>query len=85
MNDKLESNLILEAAEVLEAIRDSGVALPENWRWPLIDELRGIELTLKYREPTLEDVIELRNCNLWGAPKWLDALKQLGFYRKVQP
>lgn len=39
----------------------------------------------QYREPTIEDVIELRNCNLWGAPKWLDALKQLGFYRKVQP
>lgn len=38
-----------------------------------------------YREPTLEDVIELRNCNLWGAPKWLDALKQLGFVRKVTP
>ena len=33
---------IREAGEVLEAVGASGVALPENWRWPLADELHGI-------------------------------------------
>ena len=36
------ASIISEAAEVLEAVGASGVALPDNWRWPLADELSGI-------------------------------------------
>lgn len=38
----IEAEIIREAAEVLAAVADSGVPLPDNWRWPLIDELSGI-------------------------------------------
>jgi hypothetical protein len=41
--NKLEqvTSLLREAAEVLEAVGVSGVPLPDNWRWPLADELLG--------------------------------------------
>ena len=34
--------LCKEASEVLAAVVASGVPLPDNWRWPLVDELAGI-------------------------------------------
>ena len=40
--ESLDSSIIKEAGDVLEAVGASGVALPENWRWPLADELHGI-------------------------------------------
>ena len=40
------ANLILEAGDVLEAVRDSGAPLPPNWRWPLADELHGMAAML---------------------------------------
>ena len=40
------ANLILEAGDVLEAVRDSGAPLPPNWRWPLADELHGMSAML---------------------------------------
>lgn len=41
-----EARLIAEAAEVLQMVADSGVALPRNWRWPLLDELSGLAAIL---------------------------------------
>ena len=38
----LDSQVIAEAAEVLQMVLDSGVKLPPNWRGPLLDELSGI-------------------------------------------
>lgn len=38
----VDSEVIAEAAEVLQMIQDSGVTLPPNWRGPLLDELSGI-------------------------------------------
>lgn len=38
----IDMSIIIEAAEVLERVGSSGVTLPENWRWPLADELNGI-------------------------------------------
>lgn len=40
MRDDLIS-IMKEAAEVLAAFAESGVTLPSNWRWHLIDELSG--------------------------------------------
>jgi len=41
-----DASIIREAADLLTAVSDSGVQLPESWRWPLIDELRGIAAAL---------------------------------------
>lgn len=39
-----------------------------------------------YREPTIEDAMELvRGFHVYSSPKTLELLKQLGFVRKVQP
>lgn len=38
--------LLREASEVLASISGSGVELPENWRWPLVDELAGLSYAL---------------------------------------
>lgn len=40
--DALNASIVREAADLLAAVSDSGVQLPETWRWSLIDELRGI-------------------------------------------
>lgn len=45
----MDARLVREAVTVLEAIRDSGVDLPANWRWPLLDELEGVALALEER------------------------------------
>ena len=38
-----------------------------------------------YREPTLEDAWQLKSIQAFSALEMQYALKQLGFYRKVQP
>lgn len=42
---------IREAAEVLQMVADSGVKLPPNWRWPLLDELSGYAYMLMDASP----------------------------------
>lgn len=42
----LNASIVREAADVLEAVGASGVPLPDNWRWPLADELSGISAML---------------------------------------
>lgn len=42
----LHAAIVKEAAEVLQMVADSGVTLPPNWRWPLLDELSGIAYRL---------------------------------------
>lgn len=44
---KLDASIVKEAAEVLQMVADSGVTLPPNWRWPLLDELSGIAYAMQ--------------------------------------
>lgn len=41
-----DAAIVAEAAGVLQAFADGGAALPENFRWPIIDELGGISANL---------------------------------------
>jgi len=42
----VDASILHEAGDVLEAVAMSGVSLPNNWRWPLADELRGMAAAL---------------------------------------
>ena len=42
----VDASILQEAGDVLEAVAISGVPLPNNWRWPLADELRGMAAAL---------------------------------------
>jgi len=44
---ELNASIIEEASRVLQSVGTSGVALPKNWRWPLVDELGGIAGMMK--------------------------------------
>lgn len=45
---------VREAAEIMQAVADSGVQLPPNWRWPLADELSGFAYLLMDRTVSAE-------------------------------
>src|SRR5690606_34366164 len=42
----VDASILQEAGDVLEAVAMSGVSLPNNWRWPLADELHGMAAAL---------------------------------------
>lgn len=57
--ESLDASIIKEAGDVLKAVGVSGVALPDNWRWPLADELHGIAAIMTHKSPaSVPDVIE---------------------------
>lgn len=43
----MDATIVAEAADVLRAFANSGAALPDAFRWPIIDELGGISANLQ--------------------------------------